>query len=113
MATGTRKSTPLCYDGEVEGQHRARSEVRLEIVVYGSKKADCRRCREAETMVQEVLEELGARERVSFRRLGLQDPEAAVHGVMVTPTIVIDDQIVADGELPDRGELQEFVAGKL
>ena len=35
------------------------------------------------------------------------------HGVMVTPSVVIDDQIVADGKLPDRQKLKDYLAGQL
>jgi predicted thioredoxin/glutaredoxin len=85
----------------------------MEIVAYGSPKADCKKCRESEALVEEVLEELGATDKVTYVKLTLQDTRAAEHGVMVTPSLVIDDQIVADGKLPDRNKLKAFLAKRL
>lgn len=84
----------------------------MEIIAYGSPKADCRKCRQSEEMIEEVLGELGAAD-VTFLKLTLQDTRAAEQGVMVTPTIVVDDQIVADGKLPDREKFRSFLAAKL
>lgn len=85
----------------------------MEIVAYGSPKADCKKCRESEQLVQEILDELGAGDRVDFVKLTLQDPRAAIHGVMVTPSLVIDDRVVADGKLPDRKKLRDYLASQL
>ncbi len=85
----------------------------MEIVAYGSPKADCRKCRDSENLVHEILAELPAADRVTFLTLTLQDPKAATHGVMVTPSLVIDGQIVADGKLPDRAKLKAYIASQL
>lgn len=85
----------------------------MQIVAYGSPKADCRKCRQSEEMVEEILTELEAGDRVEFLKLTLHDAKAAEHGVMVTPTLVVDDQIVADGKLPDKERLKSFLASQL
>lgn len=85
----------------------------MEIVAYGSPKADCRKCRDSEQMIEEVIAELDAGDRITVRKLTLQDPQAAQHGVMVTPSVVVDDTLVADGKLPDRGKLKAYLSSKL
>jgi predicted thioredoxin/glutaredoxin len=85
----------------------------MEIVAYGSRKAECKKCRESEKLIEEILSELGVTDSVTLRKLDLQAPEAALHGVMVTPTLVINDQIVADGKLPDREKLTSYLKGQL
>lgn len=85
----------------------------MEIVTYGSPKADCRKCRDSEQMIEELVRELGAGDKVTVRKLTLQDPQAAQHGVMVTPSVVVDDTLVADGKLPDREKLKAYLASKL
>lgn len=85
----------------------------MEIVAYGSPKADCRKCRESEKMIEDLVRELDAGERITVRKLTLQDPRAAQHGVMVTPSVVVDDTLVADGKLPDRDKLKAYLASRL
>lgn len=85
----------------------------MDIVAYGSPKADCRKCRDSEKMVEEVIQELNAGDKVTIRKLTLQDAEAAQHGVMVTPSLVVDNTLVADGKLPDRDKLKAYLADKL
>lgn len=85
----------------------------MEIVAYGSTKAECRKCRETEAVVREVVEALGAGEAVSFETLTLQSERAATEGVMVTPTVTVDGEIVVDGGVPDRDKLTEYLRSLL
>ena len=85
----------------------------MEIFTYGSPKADCRKCRDSEKMIEEVVAELEAGDQITVTKLTLQAPQAAQHGVMVTPSVVVDETLVADGKLPDREKLKAYLAGKL
>lgn len=85
----------------------------MEIVAYGSPKADCTKCRKSEELLEEVITELGAGGKITLKKLTLQDPQAAAHGVMVTPSVVVDGVLVADGKLPDRTKLKAYLQGQL
>lgn len=85
----------------------------MKIIAFGSPKAECRKCREAEKVVEEVLVELGALEKVEYRKLTLDSQEAAEFGVMATPTVVVDGVVVVDAAVPDREKLRSYLAGAL
>jgi predicted thioredoxin/glutaredoxin len=85
----------------------------VEIIVFVSARTDCRPCQDAEEVVEEVLRELGMLDKVSFRKLTVEAPEAAKYGVMVTPSVVVDGQMVTNGAAPDPGRLADFLCGTL
>ncbi len=85
----------------------------MEVIAYGSPKSECKRCREAEGVVEDVLKELGPGAGIRYRKLTLKDPEAAEHGVLVTPSLVVDGEIVVDGNVPNRAKLMAYLRERL
>lgn len=85
----------------------------MEIIVFVTPRIECKSCKDAEGIVEEVLRELDMTDKVSYRKLTSDTPEAAQLNVMITPTVVVDDQIVSQGRPPDPGRLADFLCGTL
>lgn len=85
----------------------------MEIIVFVTPRTECKSCKDAEDIVEEVLRELGMMDKVSYRKLTSDTPEAARLQVMITPCVVVDDQIVAHGSPPDPGKLADYLCGTL
>lgn len=79
------------------------------LYVFGSKKATCKNCRKAEAIVEEIL--VGHEAEFDYRKLHLDSAEAEELGVLCTPTIVLDGQILVLGEVPAKGLLKEAILG--
>lgn len=82
----------------------------MEILVFGSKSPDCKNCRRAETMLEEIV---SGNAKISYRKLALDAEEAKKFKVMVTPTIIINNKIIALGEVPAGDALREYIQGEL
>lgn len=85
----------------------------MEIIAFGNTKAECKKCRESEAIIEAILKELGAAGKVKLEKVTINDPRAGKHGILVTPSVVIDGQKVVDGRVPDKDKLKAFIAGKL
>ena len=81
----------------------------MDIIVFGSLKPDCKNCRRAETLVEKIIQGTD----VVYRKLSLDSAEAKSFRVMGTPTIVVNDTIVALGEVPPADRLTEYIHGEL
>ena len=69
------------------------------ITVFGP---GCARCREAERLVQSVLQELGlAAEVVKVADF----KEMMAYGVMSTPALALDGKVLCTGQVPDKAEV--------
>ena len=65
----------------------------------------CAKCKATEKVVAEVAKEYGGKVKVvSFS--GLSE-EADKYGVLMTPTVVINDQIVFSGKVPTKEEFKK------
>ncbi len=75
------------------------------IKVLGS---GCANCEQLEARTRTALAELGAVAQIEHVvDLG----EIAGYGVMRTPALVVDDQVVVSGRVPTAGQLREVLAG--
>ena len=82
----------------------------LQIKVFGTTPA-CANCKRAEKQAQLAAEQFKG--RVEVVKLDALDPAADAYGVMVTPTMVIGDEVVATGRVVPAGELVALIQAKL
>lgn len=68
----------------------------------------CRNCATLEKRTQEALAELGQEATVTK----VTDyAEIAAYGVMQTPALVIDEQVVVSGKVPVTRAIRDLIAG--
>jgi small redox-active disulfide protein 2 len=69
----------------------------------------CVNCRNLEALTLEALDELGLDVQIDK----VTDPgEIASWGVMSTPALVIDDEVVASGRIPSPDHLKQLLAAR-
>jgi len=65
----------------------------------------CHRCQETKRLVRNALSELQLAADVQE----VKDPkEIAKHGVLVTPVLIINDEIVSQGKIPKYEEVKKW-----
>lgn len=75
----------------------------MEIKVLG---AGCARCKSLEKLTRKAVEEMNLEARV----IKVEDIQKIMgYGVMRTPALVIDEQVVLSGQLPKISELKELI----
>lgn len=67
---------------------------------------ECDKCRQAKAILERITQRFPQIEYVALRS---DDPEAAAYGVVMSPTVVVDDTIVASGRAPNEGKLTAFI----
>ena len=73
------------------------------IKVLGS---GCAKCKKTAVSIEKIAGELGVAVTVSKET----DPEAMMNfGVMSTPAVVIDEQVVHSGSVPQRGDIESWL----
>lgn len=69
----------------------------------------CKNCQNLETRTREALDELGAFAQIDkVTDYG----EIAGYGVMATPGLVVDDEVVVSGRVPSVSELRQLLAAR-
>jgi len=66
----------------------------------------CAKCRAVEKIAKEVAEEIGGVEVVKVSALS---EEADKYGILVTPAVVINDELVFSGKVPTKEELRRAI----
>lgn len=74
----------------------------MEIKVLGT---GCPRCQQTEKLVKEVVAEKGVEARVEKVTNIL---EISKYGVLVTPAVVIDDEVKSVGKIPRKDEIASW-----
>lgn len=69
----------------------------------------CRNCRNLERRTRDALDELGASAQIDKVT---DDGAIAGYGVMATPGLVIDDDVVVSGRVPPVSELRQILAAR-
>lgn len=65
----------------------------------------CSNCQKLEDLVREVIEDLD-RDDLNIKKI--EDPEEIVNkGVMNSPALVVDDEVVVSGRVPSKDEIYE------
>jgi len=77
------------------------------VKVLGSGCANCRRLTD---LAEQALAELGRPEHVEKVT---DDGEIAAYGVMTTPALVVDEQVLMAGRIPGLASLREALAERL
>ena len=78
----------------------------VNIKVLGSGGA---KCSKLEQLVREIVEEEGLDAEVEK----VADPSEIInYGVMVTPALVVDEQVLFSGIVPDKSKLKEWLSSK-
>jgi len=73
------------------------------VKVFGT---GCKRCETTETMIKDTATRLGVEVTVEK----VTDPTSiAMAGVLSTPGVAVDDQLVHAGGLPDPGQLKAWL----
>lgn len=67
----------------------------------------CAKCRTAEKIAREVAEELGG--NIKVVKLSALSEEADRYGIFITPSIVINDELVFSGRVPSKDELKKAI----
>jgi small redox-active disulfide protein 2 len=75
----------------------------MEIKVLGP---GCMKCRKTEDLVKEALAESGVEARIDK----VTDiMEIADYGVMGTPAVIVDGQVVSVGKVPTKEEIKKWI----
>ncbi len=74
----------------------------LTITIFGTT-PPCAKCKRAEQEAQKAANKFPG--QVEVRKLDALGPEADKYGMIVTPTVVIDDQIVGSGKIVPADQL--------
>ncbi|MGI6567672.1 MAG: thioredoxin family protein [Firmicutes bacterium] len=78
----------------------------MNIKVLGS---GCAKCRRLEQLVREIVEEEGLSATVEK----VADVSEIInYGVMVTPALVVDEEVMFSGIVPDKNSLKEWLTSR-
>jgi len=75
----------------------------MEIKILGG---GCAKCERLEAVTREVVEEQGI--EANFSKVKTM-PEIMAYDVMVTPALVINEQVMSSGRIPDKDEIRRWV----
>ncbi len=78
----------------------------MQIKVLGS---GCANCHTLESLTREAVAELGIAAEVS---MVTDYPTILGYGVMSTPALVVDEQVVMSGRVPTKAQVTELLAGR-
>lgn len=75
----------------------------IEIKILGG---GCAKCERLEAVTRAVVEELGL--EATFTKIKSM-PEIMAYDVMVTPALVVDEQVLSSGRIPDQIEIRGWL----
>jgi len=87
-----------------ESHKEVREMIRVKI--FGST-PPCAKCKEVERRAKKVAEKYPGKVEVS--KFDALSQEAGMYGVMLIPTVVINDRIVARGKVVSEGDLEKLI----
>ena len=79
----------------------------MKIRVFGTV-PPCTKCKVAEKTVREVVKELGYTDVEVTKEDALSD-EAGKLGIMMTPTVMVDDKVVKVGGVPSKEDIKRAI----
>ncbi len=82
----------------------------IEIKVFGST-PPCAKCKEAEKRATRVAEKYPG--KVTVTKVDAISEEGGKYGVMFTPTLVLNDKVIAAGKIISEGELEDAINAAL
>jgi len=75
-------------------------------IVLVTAEVECSKCREAKAILGRVTERFP---EIEVRVLKTTDPEAAAYGIVMSPTVIVDNTIIASGRAPNEKKLTAFI----
>ena len=78
----------------------------IEIKVFGST-PPCAKCKEVEKRAARVAEKYPG--QVAVTKLDAISEEGGKYGIMFTPTVVLNDKIIAAGEIISESDLEKAI----
>ncbi len=78
------------------------------VLVIGEQ--ECSKCRKAKKILGKIVEEYPSVEWVTLR---YDEPEAAEYGIVMSPTVIVDNTIIASGRAPNQKRLTAFIEASL
>jgi small redox-active disulfide protein 2 len=88
----------------LDGQVKEIWEVNIKVLGSG-----CAKCRRLEQLVREIVEEEGLSATVEK----VADVSEIInYGVMVTPALVVDEEVMFSGIVPDKNSLKEWLTSR-
>lgn len=100
-----KKKEKSCCCGKVDAScaNGVQAPARKGIVVLGT---GCAKCHALEQVVREAAAEMGLAEEVSY----VTDiAQIAAYGVMTTPALVVDGQLMSYGKLLKKDEVKDLI----
>jgi protein-disulfide isomerase len=82
----------------------------IQVKIFGTT-PPCARCKEMERRAQKAA--AGYPDRVEVAKFDALSEEGDRYGVMLTPTVVINDRVVAVGKLLSEEEIAKYIAKEL
>lgn len=76
----------------------------MDVKILGS---GCRNCQNLEANTRRALEDLGIDAHIDHVR---DEVEIVAWGVMSTPALVVDDQVVVVGRVPSPAQVRDLIA---
>jgi len=76
----------------------------IQIKVFGPE-PPCARCIKTRELAEEVAAKYPGKAEVV--RIPALSPEAQEQGVLLTPTVIIGEQVVVSGSVPDEGQIED------
>jgi len=80
----------------------------MKLVLVAAEK-ECTRCREARAVLARLAERFPDLE---IALLKVTDPEAAQYGIVMSPTVILDNTILASGRAPNEKKLIAFLEAR-
>jgi hypothetical protein len=81
--------------------------MKAKVNIYGSAKVVCRDCRKIEALVREIIE--GREDEFIVKCCTLDSPEAEEDGVLMTPAVAMNGEILCIGNVPPKRELAAMI----
>ena len=112
VRTPARPPAPVPPEEKTEPPEKSAVEVKI---FYGIKEFGvvfpCLKCIQAERIARRIAQRHPG--RVVVRKYDVLSPEADRHGVMMTPTVVVDGEVVASGKSLSANRLEQLLARHL
>lgn len=75
----------------------------IEVKIFGSE-PPCAKCKKAEEAAKKAAGEFA--DQVTIEKLSALSPEGLSLGILSTPVVLVNGKTIAQGRVPDEGELK-------
>lgn len=71
---------------------------------------ECKKCRQAKDIIGRLVDDYPSLE---WQTLRADEPESEAYGIVMSPTVVVDDTIITSGRAPNEKRLRAYVEAAL